>query len=55
MHQRAERKVREKKAPDFLPHEVRRFAAQDAPCATQMRLQFIKRGFDFPPLMIEAG
>ena len=53
VHQRAERKVCEEKPPHFLPHEVRRFAAEDAARAAEMRLEFIKCRFDFPALVIE--
>lgn len=54
MQQCAEGKVCEEKAPDFLPHEGRRPAAQHAPCPAQMCLQFVERRPDFPALVVEC-
>ena len=53
MHERANGCVRDQQAPHFLPHQLRRLAAQHAPCAAQMRLQFVERGLHFPALLIE--
>ncbi|OGB25733.1 MAG: hypothetical protein A3I66_04960 [Burkholderiales bacterium RIFCSPLOWO2_02_FULL_57_36] len=40
-------------AIEFLPHQFRRLAAEDAAALHQMRLEFIKHQFHFPSLVIQ--
>jgi len=53
VHQGADREVRQKKAPRFLPDQLGRFAAEHALGATQMGLEFVECSLDFPALVIE--
>ena len=53
VHQTANREVRHQHAIEFLPYQFRRLAAQHDLCPAQMCLQFIKRGLDFPPFVVQ--
>lgn len=53
VHQGANGKVGELKAPRFLSHQLRRLAAEDPLRAAQMRLEFVKGGLNFPPLVMK--
>ena len=54
VHQAAKRKVGEQEPVKFLPHQVRRFAAQDDLRSAPVGLEFVLGGFDFPALLIKG-
>ena len=53
VHQRADREVREEKAPRFLSHELRGLAPQDTLATPETCLEFVERRFHLPALMVE--
>ena len=55
VHEGANRKVGEQKPPGFLPHELRRLAAEHALAAAEVRLEFVEGRLHLPPLMVEGG
>jgi len=44
MHQAADGVVGHEQAPEFLLHQLRRFATQHDLCPAQMRLEFVQGG-----------
>ena len=55
VHQGADRKMREEKAPGFLPHELGRLAPEDPLSTPEMRLEYVERGLHLPALMVQGG
>jgi hypothetical protein len=55
VHQATHGKVRQQQAPELLPHQVGRLAAQNHPRPAQMRLQLGQRPSDLPLLVREGG
>jgi hypothetical protein len=55
MHQTANSKGRHQKAIEFLPNQVRHLASQDDPAPTQVGLQLVQSGFNFPALVLQGG
>ena len=51
----ADGKVRQQKTIELLPHQFRSLAAQHDLTSAEMGLQFVKRVFDLPSLVIESG
>src|SRR5882757_3087726 len=55
VHQLADGEVRQQKTIELLPHQFRGLAAQYDLTPPEMGLQFVKRVFYLPPLVIERG
>src|SRR5712671_305873 len=55
VHQLADGEVRQQKTIELLPYQFRGFAAQYDLTPPEMGLQFVKRVFYLPPLVIERG
>src|ERR1700720_1919410 len=55
VHQLADGKVRQQKTIELLPYQFRGFAAQHDLTPSEMGLQFVKRVFYLPPLVIERS
>ena len=55
VHQLADGEVRQQKTIELLPDQFRGFAAQHDLTPPEMGLQFVKRVFYLPPLVIERG
>jgi len=54
VHHAANSVVEHQQAVEFLANEIWCSAAQDDSRAAQMGFEFIKRGLDFPSLMVES-
>src|SRR6266481_2874987 len=55
VHQLADGEVRQQTTIEFLPYQLPSLAAQYDMPPPEMGLQFVKRVFYFPPLVIERG
>src|SRR5437762_6065878 len=55
VHQLADGEVRQQKTIELLPYQFWGFAAQHDLAPPEMGLQFVKRVFYLPPLVIEGG
>src|ERR1700758_5293331 len=55
VHEPAHGEMRQQQAPELLPDQLRGLAAEHDPRPAQLRLQFGKRTFDFPALVVERG